>query len=525
MEDILSQVLTILRRMWKFRWPALITSWIVAVVAAIVVFYIPDQYEASARIYVDTQSILKPLMSGLTVQPNVEQQVGMLSRTLISRPNVEKLIRMADLDLKSDSKAKQEALIEALTKTLQVRGTNRDNLYSLSFRDPDKEKAKRVIQSLVSIFVESSLGATRKDTDSAKVFLNEQIKTYEAKLEEAETRLKEFRLRNIDLQTADGRDSAARLGDIGRQLEQARLELKEAENARDAAKKQLAAEKQGNVTVTQSLMQESATSISTPEIDSRIDAQKRSLDALLQRYTELHPDVVITRKLIKDLEEQKKKEIAEQRKLASENPSNASAPSSLAQQELHRVVATSEIQVAALRARVGEYSSRYAAAKAALKTSPQIEAEATQLNRDYAIIKRSYEDLVGRRQSAVMSGELEVASGVADFRLIDPPRVSQNPVAPNRLMLYPVALIAALAIGLFVAFAASQLRPVYDAAFEMRVKTGLQVLGVVSMVLSDEDVRRTKRDRWRFVAGSGSLVGLYALGILTLAVLGAKQAG
>ena len=84
----------------------------IGLVGAVVAFKVPDQFEASARIFVDTQSILKPLMAGLTVQPNVEQQVGMLSRTLISRPNVEKLIRMADLDLKSDSKIEQEALVE-----------------------------------------------------------------------------------------------------------------------------------------------------------------------------------------------------------------------------------------------------------------------------------------------------------------------------------------------------------------------------------------------------------------------------
>ena len=70
----------------------------------------PNQYEASARIYVDTQSILKPLMSGLAMQPNIEQQIGMLSRTLISRPNLEKLVRMADLDLGSSSKAQQDKL-------------------------------------------------------------------------------------------------------------------------------------------------------------------------------------------------------------------------------------------------------------------------------------------------------------------------------------------------------------------------------------------------------------------------------
>ena len=190
MEEVVRQLLSIVRGMWKFRWPALITSWIVAVIGVVIVFRIPDQYEASARIYVDTQSILKPLMAGLTVQPNVEMQISMLSRTLISRPNVEKLIRMADLDLKTSNKIEQEALVDRLTKEIQIRNTGRDNLYSLAFRDSDQEKAKRVIQSLVSIFVESSLGASRKDTDSAKTFLNEQIKQYEAKLEEAETRLK-----------------------------------------------------------------------------------------------------------------------------------------------------------------------------------------------------------------------------------------------------------------------------------------------------------------------------------------------
>jgi polysaccharide chain length determinant protein (PEP-CTERM system associated) len=527
MEELLGQLTTIVRRMWKFRWPGLLAAWVVGIVGAVVVFKVPDQYEANARIFVDTQSILKPLMSGLTVQPNVEQQVGMLSRTLISRPNVEKLVRMADLDLKNTTKAQQEALIEGLMRTLEIRSTNRDNLYSLTFRDSDREKAKRVIQSLVSIFVESSLGASRKDSDSAKVFLNEQIKNYEAKLEEAETRLKEFRMKNIELQTADGRDSAARLGEIGRQLEQARLELREAENARDAAKQQLAAEKQGGNSVTQSLMQESQFVVATPEIDARIEAQKRGLDALLQRFTEQHPDIVSTRRLIKDLEDQKKKEIAEQRKLMLASPATSpTAPQSgLAYQEMNRLVASSEVQVAALRARVAEYSSRYAQAKAMLKTSPQIEAEAAQLNRDYAIIKKNYEDLVGRRQAAVMSGDLDVASGVADFRLIDPPRVSPKPVSPNRFLLYPIALAAALAAGLFVAFAASQLRPVYDAAYELRAKTGLPVLGVVSLVMSDVDTRKIRMDAWRFAAGTGSLVGLYGLGLIALSVLASRQVG
>ncbi len=164
MEELLAQLSTIAKGMWRFRWPALAVAWVVAILGAIIVYKVPDQFEATARIYVDTQSILKPLMSGLAVQPNIEQQVTMLSRTLISRPNVEKLVRMADLDLKSESKADQEKLITQLMSTLEIKNVGRDNLYSLSYRDDEQGKAQRVIQSLVSIFVESSLGATRKDT-------------------------------------------------------------------------------------------------------------------------------------------------------------------------------------------------------------------------------------------------------------------------------------------------------------------------------------------------------------------------
>lgn len=541
MEELLSQVTSILRNMWRFRWHGAAVAWVVGVLAAVGVFLIPDKYEASARIYVDTQSILKPLMSGLAVQPNVEQQVTMLSRTLISRPNVEKLVRMADLDLKTTSKGEQDQLVTDLMKDLQIKTVGRDNLYTLAYSNAEPGKAQRVVQSLVSIFVESSLGTSRKDTDTAKVFLNEQIKTYQAKLEEAETRLKEFRLRNLDVQLTDGKDVASRLGELSEQLNRARLELREAEQARDAARQQMQNEKSSTPSpsalpdlLATPAQQSNGISapIATPEIDARIDAQKRNLDSLLQRFTDQHPDIVSIRRLIRDLEEQKAREVQEirQRIAATASPTPTSSgspvsvvPSSLAYQELNRVLATSEVQVAALKARVAEFTERYNRARESLKTAPLIESELAQLNRDYAIHKKNYEDLVARRESAAMAGDLEVAAGVADFRLIDPPRVSPKPVSPNRLLLLPMALVLALAAGLFIAFVASQLRPVFHSASELRAKLDLPLLGVVTLLVSEVDQRRQRMDRYRFMATSGGLLGAYGLGIVAMAILAARQ--
>jgi polysaccharide chain length determinant protein (PEP-CTERM system associated) len=509
--------------MWKHRWLGVAVAWAVAILGCVVVAVIPDKYQASARIFVDTQSILKPLMQGLAVQPNVEQQVVMLSRTLISRPNLEKLVRMADLDLGSTGKDAQDALIDKLTKTIAINNTGRDNLYTLSYRDSNQDKAKRVVQSLVSIFIESSMSDSRKGSDDAKKFIDEQIKTYVAKLEEAENRLKEFKLRNLDMQPADGKDSAARIGDISNQLNQAKLELREAENARDEARKQLTAERaQGSNVTTRSLLQESAASVSTPELDARIEAQKRTLDGLLQRYTEQHPDVVGARRMIAELEEIKRKEIQEQRKTLANAPIGSSPNANLAAQELNKILATSEVQVASLKARVAEFEGRYAKAHAQARTAPQVEAEFAQLNRDYAINKKNYEDLVARRESASLSGDLDNASGVADFRLIDPPRVDPQPVSPNRMILLPAVLLVAIAAGAVAAFIASQVRAVFHDAHSLRHVLGLPLLGVVTLVVGDATLRQERVDFRRFLGASVGLVTLFCVGMGTMYILAAR---
>ena len=522
MRELLAQILPILRGMWKYRWWAVLVSWVVASVSTVLVLRIPDQYEASARIFVDTQSILKPLMAGLAVQPNIDQQVGMLSRTLISRPNVEKLIRMADLDLDARTKPQQDGLVDSLMRSLQISAAGRDNLYTLAYRNSEQDKAKRVIQSLVSIFVESSLGANRKDTDSAKIFIDEQIRNHERQLEEAEARLKSFRLRNLEMQGVDGKDSASRLSDINEQLNRAKLELREAENSREAAKAQIEVERKSAVNpVTASLLQESSIVIATPELDARIGALKRNLDQSLHRYTEQHPDIVMARRLIKELEEQKRKDIQEQRRLAMSMPQAPAAPpaANLATQELNRMLAATEVQAAALRARVAEYEKRMLKARESMKVAPQIEAEAAQLNRDYSLMKKNYESLVARRQSAEMSGRLESAAGVADFRLIDPPRVSPKPVSPNRLAILPMALVAAIGAGLFIAFVLSQLRPVAFGVADLRHRTGLPVLGAVSVLLSPTEIRHERMDLLRFALASGGLVGVFIAGMIAMTMM------
>ncbi len=511
MHDLLNQIATTIRGMWKYRRLGVLTAWIVAAVGAAGVLMIPDRYEATSRVYVDTQSILRPLMAGLAIQPNVEQQVAMLSRTLINRPTVEKVMQMAHLDAPGQSKAERDALMDNLFKSLAIRSTGRDNLYTLSYRDENPERSLDVVKSLLTIFVESGKGAAGSDSDSARKFIEEQIKNYENKLSEAESRLKDFRLRNLDIPQG-GQDVAGRMSEMMATLSQARLELREAESARDAARRQLEQAR----TMARTAPDTSSLNLATPDLDSRIDALKRSLDALLQRFTEQHPDVLNTRRLVKELEEQKRREVAEMRRAALASPTSPVVNNNPAIVEITRTLAATEVQVASLRARVGEYESRSARLREQLKVAPQMEAELAQLNRDYEVHRKNYQDLVSRRETVLMSGELESTSNLADFRVVEPPQVSRKPVAPNRALLLPVALLAALAAGVGITFLLTQLRPVFFETSALRDATGLPLLGVVTLVKNDAMRRRDARSLRRFLMAIMALVVLFLIGMATL---------
>jgi polysaccharide chain length determinant protein (PEP-CTERM system associated) len=514
MDELLTQLTTHLRGIWRRRWVAVGTAWLVGLIAAAVILRMPDIYESTARVHVDTQSVLRPLLSGLAVQPNLDQQVAMVSRTLISRPNVERLIRMTDMDLGINTTGEKENLVEALQRTLKITGSGRDNLYSIVYRDASAEQAKRVVQSLLSIFVESSLGNSRKDTDTARRFIEEQIKMYEKRLEEAEGRLKNFRLKHLSTVGADNRDYFARMATLGETLANAKLELRAAEQSRDALKRELAGE--DPVFLPES--QPSKPGANPSELDSRIEAQKKGLDELLRRYTDQHPDIIGTRRIIEQLEEERKEELAARAKAAAsaaaQRPNFSANP---VIQQLKIALAESEANVASLRAKVSELDTRHAQLRAAARMQPELEAELSQLNRDYDIQKKQYESLVGRRESAAISGSMDATSGVADFRVIDPPVVSQKPVAPNRLLLLALALLGALGAGLAAGFVVSQIYPTIHDLRRLREIAGRPVLGSVTLLPNPVTTRRRRHDTVLFAGSVGSLVAAYGLALGLLA--------
>jgi polysaccharide chain length determinant protein (PEP-CTERM system associated) len=502
MDQVLQQVLGYAKAAWQRRWWGVAVAWLACIVGWTWVMMMPDRYQASARVYVDTQTLLKPLLQGLTAEPNVEQQIKLMTRQLVSRPTLEKVARMTDLDVKAKTPEQTEAMLNNLAEKIAISDTGQENLYTISYQDASGDLAKKVVQSLLTIFVETSLGKTRQDISSSQRFIEEQLQQYQQKLTDAESALKEFKQKHIGLMPGQGGDYYAKLAETSTQLRQAQLDQQEAVNRRNQLKQQLADEEPE--------LAAAATTTSDSEIDSRIQALQKQMDQLRLQYTDLHPDIQSTKRLVDKLEAQKRADLAARKA----NPAGTKIQNPVYQQ-LTIAIAEADATVASLQARVSEYQRRYSELRNASNMVPQVEQEYTQLTRDYDVYRQNYDALLKRRESVTMSGEVESKTDTVDFRVIDPPFVPSQPAWPNRPLLLSLVTLGGLGAGVVVAFLLSQLRRTVTDRRVLRELTGLPLLGAVSRVETDETRRRKRKGLLTYLAALGSLIAAYG-GVMVL---------
>jgi polysaccharide chain length determinant protein (PEP-CTERM system associated) len=319
--------------------------------------------------------------------------------------------------------------------------------------------------------------------------------------------LTEFKRKNIGMMPGEGGSYYSKLSEASAQLRQAQLDQQEAINRRNKFKSQLADEEP-------ELTAAAAAASTNSEIDGRIQALQKQMDQLRMQYTDLHPDIQATRRLITKLEEQKKIDLA-QRKA---DPAGARIQNPVYQQ-LTIAIAEADATVSSLGARIAEYQRRYGELRNASNMIPQVEQEYTQLMRDYDVYRQNYDALLKRRESVTMSGEVESKTDTVDFRVIDPPFVPSQPAWPNRPLLLSLVTLGGLGVGIAVAFLLSQLRRTVTDRRVLRELTGLPLLGAVSRVETPESRLRKRKGLLTYLAALGGLIAAYgAVMILQLVV-------
>lgn len=486
------EALGLVRDIWQHRWLALAIALLICAVGWPVAYLLPDKYQVEAKVYLDTQSMLKPLLEGLAVDSDVTKQTALLlRRTLLNRPNLEKVARTSDLDIGARDPEDFERVIRKLSQEIRMVGGGKDQLYVISYQNKDPIAAKRVVEAVLNLFVEGALGETRKDTSSTKRFLDEQIGEYQAKLELAESELKEFKRENVGLMPGSaGQTFFTQLSSATNAHSGAKLELAAAANRRNELRRQLAA------------FTQSASSATSELPGGALDPLQKQLAELRLKYTDQHPDVISLQNRIR-----------QQRNAGGSGSSNLTGTAvryldaNPIYQDLKVALGTAEAEVASLQVRYAQAAEREKNLRRMIDTMPQVEADLTKLNRDYEIIKDNYEAMVRRREAAKLTYEAEKSDDEVQFRVIESPRVPLLPIGPNRLMLITAVFFIALASGVGLGWLLVQLRQTFHSISGLKGSMGLPVYGAVTVVLGS---RQIVKERLQLTAFFFSCAGLCA---------------
>jgi len=475
------QAVPLLHAVWRHKWLGVATAWLVCTGGWIGVALVPTKYESSARVYLNADPLLTPLLKGLAADTDPTRQLDFMQRTLLSRPNLEQLVRLTDLDIGVTTAEQKEELFKRLASDISVAPVTL-NLLTLSYRDRDPVAAKNVVQALLTIFAEKTAGSSRADMDSAQRFLDSEINSYRDQLRAAEKRRAELAQQYPDIISnrppdsgSDSSESVSRLDQVRGTLAHLKLDLADAVTKRDALQKELAAvpptirvERSPQVIVTGGRLSPT---------DERLLEIRRNLDSLLLKYTEDHPDVKAARKQIAQVEAERVK-LSAGGGQSGDGPTKGEIANAVYEQVKVRLV-DAEAAVAAIQRRIDEARADQERIEKVAASAPGVLVQAQDLDRDYSILKRNYQELVARREATQIANAADLKTEKIQFRIVDPPQVPILPAAPNRPMLVSTVLLFGIGAGLAVPLALTQIDRSFATVGQLR-NLGLPILGSVS---------------------------------------------
>lgn len=137
--------------------------------------------------------------------------------------------------------------------------------------------------------------------------------------------------------------------------------------------------------------------------------------------------------------------------------------------------------IATLQRQIADQTRERDKLEAIARGVPGLMAEYADLNRDYDVLRKNHEELLGRREEMRIAAAADTEAQKVKLEVVDPPQVPQNPVAPKRVLLDTAVLALGLAGGAGFALMLLQFDSSFETVDELR-KLDLPVAGSISLI-------------------------------------------
>ncbi len=467
-----------LKAAWRRRWIGVAAAWAVCMAGWSLVAVIPNQYQSRAELFVDTNAILTPLLSGIAVNTSPQGQLEMLQRTLLSRPNVETLISKTNLDLTVSGPLARDALVHKLQNSIEL-GQQGKDLFTIAYRSSDPHVAQRVVQSLLSIFVERATGSNHRQMENARRFLEHQIASYEQQLGAVERRQAEFRSKYMGQFTPQGGGVDSALGSLRDNEAQLATQLEDQTLEANALQKELDGTPQ---------MLSAAQVAAGVGAGGPLAEAEQKLRFMKLQYTDEFPGVIALERQIAAMKAGRAGAVGT-KSPASRSRGNG-VPNPVYDQVKIRLMLV-QGKISAMKRKLAGVRSDIEKLDDFKRREPNLVTQYDSMNRDYGVLQANYNALLGRLQSANIAEAADTQANKVQIQVIDPPMAPRLPVAPNRLLLVTGVLLLGLGAAVTLPVLLAQLDRSFSEVDDLRI-LGLPVLGGITL-LGSRPLRQTMR--------------------------------
>jgi Uncharacterized protein involved in exopolysaccharide biosynthesis len=480
----------------KWKWLVIIPTFLCSIGGVIYALALPDMYESKCVMSVERSGVLNNLLSdgrGGVISANVV--LASTKERMLGWQSVIQVIKSVDLDkdIQQDPSGALEALYRKLVKETSFR-TKGPDLIEVAYRGENPETTFRIVDGLVTNFMEQSLKLTRTEADETVSFVVEDLKRLKRELDESERLLREFEEGHLNELPGSENSKMSKLAAAERELVEINGTLMVLEEKNSFIEERINKEAK---TMTGEIVR-----ILNPRVDELnkyISDMEIKLATLRAKYFDEHPSIVTEQKSLKRLKEMLARE---EQKVVSEEK--------IVSNPVHENMLTSQFQgqleIKSLQRRRKELEKTIAILTEAVSNMPSIKQDLTQLVRGYDVSKKMYEQRLLQKSRADLMREMSLDAKTNPYNIVEPPRVSYKPIKSVKLkiMAMGVFLGAGLGIGLIIGLDTIDTR--FKTMEEIQEYLSIPALGMVPLIVTNTDVRKQIRKKIIVVGSLAILV-------------------
>jgi polysaccharide chain length determinant protein (PEP-CTERM system associated) len=466
---------------------------------------LPKVYKATTLILVQSQRVPESYVRP-TITDSITSRLTTISQEILNRTMLERVISEFNLYSDLQNRVPMEGIVETMRKAIEVKVQNlsqyerTQNSFTISYEGKEPRTVMMVTNKLASLFIEENLRVRESQAESTAEFLTKELQGMEDRLKEKEHAIRDYRERNMG-QLPQQLDANLRILErLQQQLQTVSENIRSAEdrsiliqNQIDYLKKRdslLITKGPGKSLVTNSEDMGSEQLTGDP-LMTQLNNLKRDLNNAQSKYTENHPDVIDLKKKIANLE--KRVEARRQEGLKEDNsatPVLDPASKRLLTQytEQHNEV---QLEIRRLKEEGIKLKEQIVLYQKRIEDAPKREQELVLLTRDYDLLKSNYQSLLDKKIQAQMAENLERKQQGEQFKILDPARVPENPVKPDRNKILLIGAFLGIATGFGLAWFRESLDQSFHSVPEVEEYLGIPVIATIPSLKEERNLRQS----------------------------------